>query len=217
MLPIYSLKKRSDLEQDTYRTASRPSTGQLYKEKGSKFYSYVFPVENESEVKIYLADLKKQHYGARHWCYAYQIGTSPKYYRANDDGEPSNSAGMPIYGQIQAYDLTNILVVVVRYFGGIKLGVGGLVAAYKIAAKMGIEETDIIEKTINLRYFIHYDYSDINKVMRIIKEHGAEIKSNSMESTPVIEVEIRKNLSPTFISAFENLHTIQLKPEQPDN
>ena len=111
---------------DTYRTITKPSEEVLFKDKNSKFFGYAFPVKNEEEIKEHLEDLRKKHHAARHWCYAWQLGKEEYRYRANDDGEPSNSAGMPIYGQIQSFDVTNVLIVVVRYFGGVKLGVGGL-------------------------------------------------------------------------------------------
>src|SRR5690606_12375814 len=152
--------------QDTYKTIDQPSEEVLFKEKNSKFFGYAFPVHSENEVKEILEQLKKQHYTARHWCYAYQIGTKTKIYRANDDGEPNNSAGMPIYGQIQSFDVTNTLVVVVRYFGGVKLGVGGLVTAYKTTTQMALEAWEIVEKTIDTHCFIHFDYKDMNMVMR---------------------------------------------------
>ena len=155
---------------DTYNTIAFPSPEILYKEKNSKFFGYAFPVTNEDEIKEHLNILRKQHHGAVHFCYAFQLGTETLYFRANDDGEPSNSAGMPIYGQIQAFGLTNILIVVVRYFGGVKLGVGGLMSAYKTTAQFTLEASNIVEKTINVNYGITFDYKNMNKVMRIIKE-----------------------------------------------
>ena len=139
---------------DTYNTITKPSQDVLFKDKNSKFFGYAFPVKSEEEIKSYLEALKKQHHSARHWCYAYQLGTETTNYRANDDGEPNNSAGMPIYGQIQSFNLTNVLVVVVRYFGGVKLGVGGLINAYKTTAQLALESSNIIEKTINIDYQI---------------------------------------------------------------
>src|SRR5690606_17315492 len=138
-------------------------------------FGYCFPVQSENEVKEILEKIKKEHYSARHWCYAFQIGTEQTFYRANDDGEPSGSAGLPIYGQIQSFEVTNILVVVVRYFGGVKLGVGGLVTAYKETAKMALENSEIIEKTIDIHYKIKFDYKDMNRVMRIIKEKNLNV------------------------------------------
>ncbi len=137
-------------QKDTYKTLAKPSEEILFKEKNSKFYGYAFPVTNEDEIKNHLETLRKQHHGAVHFCYAFQIGTNKIQYRANDDGEPSNSAGMPIYGQIQSFGLTNVLVVIVRFFGGVKLGVGGLISAYRTAAQMALEESEIIEKTIDI-------------------------------------------------------------------
>src|SRR5690554_4830238 len=152
-------------KKDTYKTLTKPSNEVLFKDKNSKFFGYAFPVLNEDQVKEHLENLKKQHHSARHWCYAYQLGTDENnlQFRANDDGEPNNSAGMPIYGQIQSFEVTNILVVVVRYFGGVKLGVGGLVTAYKTAAQMALEQADIIEKTIDIHFLIHFDYKNMNK------------------------------------------------------
>ena len=133
---------------DTYKTITQPTAEILFKEKNSKFFGYAFPVQTETEVKPILDTLRKQHPNAVHYCYAYQIGTENILYRANDDGEPSNTAGTPIYGQIQSYNLTNVLIVVVRFFGGIKLGVGGLIAAYRTAAQLTLESSEIIEKTL---------------------------------------------------------------------
>ena len=155
---------------DTYKTIEISVENILYKEKNSKFFGFAYPVTSEIEVKTHLENLKAEHFSARHWCYAYQIGTEKIQYRANDDGEPNNSAGMPIYGQIQSFEVTNVLVVVVRYFGGVKLGVGGLISAYKTAAQMALENAIIIEKTINKHFVISFGYAHMNKVMRIIKE-----------------------------------------------
>ena len=157
------------LEKDTYKTITKPSKEILFKDKNSKFFGYAFPVTTEIEVKKYLDYLKKEHYNARHWCYAYQIGKKEPHiiFRVNDDGEPNNSAGMPIYGQIQSYEVTNILIVVVRYFGGTKLGVSGLINAYKTAANLSLEQSRIVKKTINVNYLITFDYKNMNKVMRI--------------------------------------------------
>src|SRR3990167_1974495 len=135
---------------DTYNTIAHPSEEILYKEKNSKFFGYAFPIQSEEEVKPIIDVLRKQHPHAVHYCYAYQIGSDTITYRANDDGEPSNTAGMPIYGQIQSFAVTNILIVVVRIFGGIKLGVGGLISAYRTTAQMVLETCDIIEKTVDI-------------------------------------------------------------------
>ncbi len=195
---------------DTYRTIDAPSEEILFKEKNSKFYGYAFPVSKEEEIKTHLEHLKKRHFGAVHFCYAYQIGTDNITFRANDDGEPSNSAGMPIYGQIQSFELTNVLVVVVRFFGGIKLGVGGLISAYKTAAQMTLEASAIIEKTINIRFVITFDYKNINKIMRIIKEKNLEIISQKMELSCKIEIAARKKNAEMIFSIFDTMFEISI-------
>ena len=134
---------------DLYKTITTPSKETLFKDRNSKFYGYAFPVTEEASVKDFLKFLRKKHHTARHFCYAWQLGTESVRFRANDDGEPSNSAGMPIYGQIQSFDVTNILVVSVRYFGGTKLGVGGLISAYRASARLTLESSAIEEKTID--------------------------------------------------------------------
>lgn len=177
---------------DTYKTINQPSIEVLFKDKNSKFFGYAIPVTSEDEIKEHLAELKKQHFSARHWCYAFQIGTETRYHRANDDGEPNNSAGMPIYGQIQSFEVTNVLVVVVRYFGGVKLGVSGLINAYKTTAQMALEECEIIEKTIDKHFLVNFDYKNMNKVMRVIKEKNISIVNQKMELACEIEIATRK-------------------------
>jgi len=197
-------------EKDTYKTIAAASEEVLYKEKNSKFFGYAFPVTTEEEIKEILERLRKEHFSARHWCYAYQIGTEKIQYRANDDGEPNNSAGMPIYGQIQSFEVTNVLVVVVRYFGGVKLGVGGLISAYKIAAQMALENSEIVERTIKKHFIISFGYANMNKVMRIIKEKNLQIVSQKMEMDCEIEISIRKKNVQNLLDTFENLYEIKL-------
>ena len=199
------------MENDTYKTLSSPSEETLFKEKNSKFFGYAFPVNSEDEVKPLLEEIKKQHHSARHWCYAFQLGTDKVYYRANDDGEPNNTAGMPIYGQIQSFGVTNVLVVVVRYFGGVKLGVGGLISAYRTSAQMALEASDIIEKTINIQYTLKFGYIVMNKVMRVIKEKNLEIVSQKMEMDCEITIATRKKNAPMVLEAFENLYEVSIK------
>lgn len=196
---------------DTYRTLDFPSEEVLYKEKNSKFFGYAFPISSEEEAKEILDSLRKQHHSARHWCYAFQIGTEKIHFRANDDGEPSNSAGMPIYGQIQSFEITNVLVVVVRYFGGIKLGVGGLIVAYRAAAQMALEVSGIVEKTIDIHYLISFDYKNMNKVMRVIKEKNLDIVSQKMEMSCEIEIKTRKKNAEMVFDIFSNLYEIGIK------
>jgi len=196
---------------DTYKTIDQASEEILFKEKNSKFFGYAFPFESEDELKPIIDGLKKQHPNAGHFCYAYQIGTNKNYYRANDDGEPSNSAGMPIYGQIQSFGVTNILIVVVRLFGGVKLGVGGLISAYKTAAQLSLENCDIIEKTIDVQYQILFEYKNMNKVMRIIKEKNLDIVSQKMEMSCEIIIKTRKKNAEIIFDIFNSLFEIKLK------
>jgi len=198
------------LEKDTYKTLAAPSEAVLYKEKNSKFFGYAFPITSEDDVKPLLDDLRKLHHSARHWCYAFQTGTDKVYFRANDDGEPNNSAGMPIYGQIQSFEVTNVLVIVVRYFGGVKLGVGGLIAAYKTAAQMALEVSDIVEKTIDIHYLIRFDYKNMNKVMRVIKEKNLDIISQKMEMSCEIEIATRKKNAEMIFDIFSNLYEVEI-------
>jgi uncharacterized YigZ family protein len=197
-------------EKDTYKTIAAASEEVLYKEKNSKFFGYAFPVTSEEEIKEILERLRKEHFSARHWCYAYQIGTEKIQYRANDDGEPNNSAGMPIYGQIQSFEVTNVLIVVVRYFGGVKLGVGGLISAYKIVAQMALENSEIVERTIDKHFIISFGYANMNKVMRIIKEKNLQIVSQKMEMDCEIEIATRKKNVQNLLDTFENLYEIKL-------
>ena len=181
------------IEKDTYKTVETITEPVLFKDKNSKFFGYLFPVLNEDAIKTHIEALKKEHHTARHWCYAYQLGTETITYRANDDGEPNNSAGMPIYGQIQSFEVTNVLIVVVRYFGGVKLGVGGLINAYKTTAQIALEASNIVEKTINTNYLISFDYKNMNKVMRIIKEKQLNIINQKLELDCQITISVRKN------------------------
>ena len=196
---------------DTFKTIASPSTEILFKEKNSKFFGYAFPVTTEDEIKSHLDKLRKKHFGAGHFCYAFQLGTDTLFFRANDDGEPNNSAGMPIYGQIQSFGLTNVLVVVVRFFGGVKLGVGGLISAYKTAAQMALEESVILEKTIDVHFQISFDYKNMNKVMRIIKEKNLEIISQQMKESCQIKIATRKKNAEIIFDIFFNLFEIEIK------
>ena len=198
------------MENDTYKTLSAPSEETLFKEKNSKFFGYAFPVSNEDEVKVLLEGIRKQHHTARHWCYAFQLGTTTVYYRANDDGEPNNTAGMPIYGQIQSFGVTNVLVIVGRYFGGVKLGVGGLISAYRTAAQLALEAADIVEKTIDVYFTLTFGYKDMNKVMRVIKEKNLTIVSQKMEMACEIVLSTRKKNAPIVAEAFTNLYEVEV-------
>jgi len=198
-------------EKDTYKTISKPSEETLFKEKGSKFFGTAFPVKTEEEANRCLEIVKEKHKSARHFCYAYQLGTGPVYFRANDDGEPTNSAGMPIYGQIQSFDLTDVLVVVVRYFGGTKLGIGGLISAYKTSAKMTLEESEIIEKTIDITFEIGFDYKNMNKVMRVVKEKNLNIIDQKLELDCKIFISVRKSLATEIEEIFNSIYDVSVK------
>ncbi|HCE55187.1 MAG TPA: YigZ family protein [Lutibacter sp.] len=198
-------------ENDTYKTIEAAQRDVLFKEKGSKFIGYVFPIENEDGVKIHIEELKKKHYSARHWCYAWQLGVENKSYRVNDDGEPNNSAGNPIYGQILSKELTNVLVVVVRYFGGTKLGVGGLINAYKTTAKLILDEAVIVEKTVNIFFQLTFEYVDMDKVMRIIKENNLEILEQKMNLDCSFLISARKKNVAKIVQMFNDLRCLKIQ------
>ena len=196
---------------DTYKTIEKPFKGEMFKDRGSKFYGYAYPISSEDDVKPIIEKLKKEHHTARHWCYAWQLGTTKIRYRANDDGEPSNSAGPPIYGQIQAFDVTNILVVVVRYFGGTKLGVGGLMNANKTGSKLVLEAATILEKTIDRTFLITFDYKDMNKVMRVVKEKNLTISHQTLELNCQYTIPVRKKDAQQIFDIFSNIYGVTIK------
>lgn len=203
------------MELDTFKTVAEKHEGSLFKDRGSKFIGYVFPILSEEEVKPCLEVLKKKHHAARHWCYAWSLGVDSVRYRANDDGEPNNSAGQPIYGQLLSKDVTNALVVVVRYFGGTKLGVGGLINAYKTAAKLVLDESVIVEKTIDVHFDVIFEYKDMNKVMRLIKEHAIHIESQKMELNCHFKISIRKKNAEKIERLFNELRCLKIKKINP--
>lgn len=195
---------------DTYRTIKGPSEG-LYKEKGSKFLAFAYPVRSIEEVKSHLDKLRKDYFDARHHCYAYILGATKEAWRANDDGEPSGTGGRPIYGQLLSADLTDTLIVVVRYFGGILLGASGLANAYKVAARDAIEHAEIIEKTIDIRYRLHFEYALMNDVMRIIKEFGLTPQNQDFNLDCRLDVEVRQSQSVRFYDAIINLRAVKIE------
>lgn len=194
---------------DTYRTIENP-TEAIYRDRGSKFLAFAFPVKDEKEVKEQLSNLKKLHPNANHHCYAYRLGADKSPFRINDDGEPSGSAGRPIFNQIQSADLTNILVVVVRYFGGTLLGITGLINAYKNASLEAIKVAKIITKAVNDVYALQVNVEEINSIMRVFK--ALEVKINRQEYTEeyYIEFEIRKSAINKLEAALENIQTAKL-------
>lgn len=196
---------------DVYRTIEKSSEETLFKEKGSKFFGYAFPVLSEDDVKYRLEELKKKHHSARHFCYAYQLGIEKIRFRANDDGEPNNSAGLPIYGQIQSFELTNILIVSVRYFGGTKLGVGGLISAYKKSAQITLEASVVLEKTINIHYKLTFNYDLMNSVQRIIKEKKIDVIKQELEMDCQYIISVRKKDANSIFTIFNNLYKVDIK------
>ena len=196
---------------DLYKTITTPSIETVFKDRNSKFYGYAFPVNEETSIKDFLEFLRKKHHTARHFCYAWQLGTESVRFRANDDGEPSNSAGMPIYGQIQSFDVTNILVVSVRYFGGTKLGVGGLISAYRASARLTLESSAIQEKTIDDSFQLNFQYDLMSKVLRILKENSITIKRQKLELDCEMIIAVRKSHTQKVVKIFETLYKVEIK------
>ena len=195
---------------DTYKTIAAKSEG-IYKEKGSKFIALAYPVTTEDEIKEIIAGLKKEYYDARHHCYAYILGPDKSAYRQNDDGEPSDTAGRPIYGQLLSKDVTNVLLVVIRYFGGIKLGVSGLINAYKTAAKDALDNNTIIEKTIDEKYRVTFDYTEMNSVMQILKDPFVQINNQSYEERYLIDYTIRRREADRINEALKKLREVKVE------
>jgi uncharacterized YigZ family protein len=193
---------------DEYKTLEDISQG-LYKEKGSKFIAVAVPVETANDVKLQLVQMRKRYHDARHHCYAYRIGEEPYEIRFNDDGEPSGTAGKPIFGQIQSFELTNVLIVVVRYFGGVKLGTGGLIQAYRAASRNAIENGKIISKTWKTSVEIQFGYLQMNEVMHIIKEENLRILSQESAEQSFIILEIRKGNLDAVMRKFSSLEKLK--------
>lgn len=189
---------------DTYRTISGQATGQ-FKDRGSRFIGMVFPVRSEEEIKNQLALLKKEYHDARHHCYAYILGPDKSAYRINDDGEPSGSAGRPIYNTLLSNDLTNVLAVVIRYFGGVKLGVPGLIHAYKTATAEALGGSDIVEKIVYEAYKIDYDYPVMNDIMKIVKEHSVTVIESAFDLKCSITALIRRRDSESVVKSFQQI------------
>ena len=195
---------------DTYQSITKASPEVLFKDRNSKFFGYAFPIKTEQEANEHLEELRSKHHKARHWCYAWQTGKAKFQYRVNDDGEPSNSAGMPIYGKIQSFDVTNILIVVVRYFGGVKLGVGGLINAYKTAAQMALESSDILKRTIDEVFVVKFDYPEMNKVMQVIKKNNLNVIDQKLEIDCKIFIAVRKSDAENIYSKFDNTYKVEI-------
>ena len=193
---------------DEYRTIQEISHG-LYKEKGSKFIAIAIPVNSTDEVRLQLEQLRKRYHDARHHCYAYRLGEEPYEIRYNDDGEPSGTAGKPIFGQIQSFELTNVLIVVIRYFGGVKLGTGGLIQAYRAAARDAIANGKIIIRIWTFFLEIRFNYLQMDNVMRIIKDEGIRIvRQESMEKSLIL-LEISKGNLENVTRKFSSLEKLE--------
>jgi len=198
------------LKPDTYLTLKDESES-LYKEKGSKFLGFAYPVRNESEIKEKLDQVKKKYYDARHHCYAYTLGKNQSIFRANDDGEPNHSAGDPILGQIRSHQLSNVLIVVVRYFGGTKLGVSGLIHAYKTAAADAIANNEIITAVLHERVKLDFEYLSINEVMKLIKDYDFKIIEQQFDNQCQIVLEVRQNLLEEIIHKISDLNGVNIQ------
>ena len=195
---------------DTYLTISSTSQG-IYKEKGSKFLAFAYPIFSEEEFKTHLIQLKKDYHDARHHCYAFKLGLTENEHRYSDDGEPNNSAGKPIYGQILSKNVTNVGIVVVRYFGGTKLGVGGLVTAYKEATADALNNAIIIEQTVNNFYQITFDYIVMSEIMNFIKKNELTVSKQVFETTCLIEFKIRQTEASFVVNELEKMEGLKIE------
>ena len=195
---------------NNYKEIKNPTTG-LYKEKGSRFISYLFPVYSEKEVKERLEEIRKKEHSARHHCYAYILNPDKSAQRSNDDGEPSSTAGKPILGQIQSNNLTNILIIVVRYFGGVKLGAPGLIRSYKTAAADAISQGVFITETVKEQYKVYFKYPQMNDVMRLIKEHELEVINTDFQIDCNLIFAVAKNKADSLVETFKENHELKVK------
>ncbi len=200
-----------DAASDTYKTLAKPSKEILFKDKKSKFFGYAFPITKEADVKPIIEALKGKHSSANHVCYAWQLGVENPAYRANDDGEPNNSAGMPIYGQIQSFQVTNVLIAVARIFGGTKLGVGGLISAYKTAAQMALDTSKIVERTVQQQFKLSFAYSEMDIVMRTIKQRQLHVVSQKMELDCELIISVRARDDAKTQRVFEGIYGVEIK------
>lgn len=195
---------------DIYKTIAKPSKEILFKDKKSKFYGYAFPITTEAEVKRLIEEIKRNHPTANHVCYAWQLGVENTTYRANDDGEPNNSAGMPIYGQLQSFGVTNILIAIARIFGGTKLGIGGLITAYRTTAQLALEKSTIVERTLRQDFRLSFQYAEMDIVMRTIKQRKLKIISQKFEMECEITISVRKMEAQPIKEIFEGIYGVEI-------
>ena len=200
------------MQEDTYKTIQE-SAEAIYTEKRSKFIAIALPVRTLSEVKSLLEEYQKKYSDARHVCYAYMLGAERKDFRANDNGEPSGTAGKPILGQINSRELTDVLVIVVRYFGGIKLGTSGLIVAYRMAASLALDEAPVIEKTVDEDVAVAFEYPFMNDIMRIVKEESPEILEQSYDMDCLMRLRIRKSMMGKLRARLEKVETARILDE----
>lgn len=197
-------------EEDSYLTLAEPAEA-LYKEKGSKFLAYAYPVRDEEQIRECLDALRKRYYDATHHCYAWRLGADGQNYRVNDDGEPSSTAGRPILGQLLSYGVTDVLVVVVRYFGGTKLGVSGLITAYKESAAAVLSEAQIVERTVDVRFEVEFGYLVMNDVMRVVKEMRPEVLEQRFDNLCTMRLSIRAGRADALRERLQKIEGIQIE------
>jgi uncharacterized YigZ family protein len=195
---------------DSYKTLAKSSTG-IYKELGSKFLSFAFPVSSQEEIKTILSNIKKDYFDARHHCYAYRLGLGGDLWRANDDGEPSSTAGKPILGQLLSHDLSDTLIVVVRYFGGTKLGVPGLIRAYRGAAADAINNSEVVEKIAVKNLILRFSYASIEPIMKLIKSFSADIKKQELDSDCLMVLNIRVSEYTLFLDSLKGVEGLSIE------
>lgn len=205
------LRRKRLVLKSAYKTIAQATPVTRFKEKGSVFLGYAFPIEHEGEVKPLLASLKKAHPRAGHFCYAWQLGVGSVRYSVSDDGEPSYSAGLPIYGQLRAFDLTQLLVVSVRFFGGTKLGVGGLMKAYKQSAQLSLAQAEIVVRTLEEFYQLRFAYALMNNVMRVVKAKKIRVVKQELDVGCVFQIAVRKNEEEAVLSRLETLQGVEIK------
>lgn len=207
---LFLLPFRSMLFDDSYQTIESLSQG-IFRDKGSKFIAYAYPIRSEEEVKPIIQQLRAEHAKARHFCYAYRLTPDRSVFRVNDDGEPSGTAGRPILNCLLSADITNILIVVVRYFGGTLLGVPGLINAYKSASLEAIKENKIVNKTVNDIYEVYFDYLQMNDVMKLVKDENLQVVSQDLNTVCTLKFEVRKAQLNQVLVKFDKIENVKLK------